>query len=257
MRRSFVFGAAAFAAVAVVQWLPDTAQAADAVPQSCLTSPAPAGPKGETGPQGDIGPEGPQGPPGSVFGGPSRQVHTAEVQLPLCEQVEGICIFKLPGEQGPVGDKGETGDQGPQGPEGPLTSLPPGPGRVTHSVMGTPCSSVDFCEITITGPTGPKGDQGPKGEDGPIGPQGEPGQPKGPSRSVHPASVVEPVTVEIPTQCVEYLESLVPAPTTTGVGSGGGELPATGGNSGDVAMTAVVLVALGGAVLVLRRRTVV
>ena len=260
MRKKFLLGATALAAVAVVQWLPTTAQAADAVPSECVTSPAPTGPQGEQGPQGPQGPPGPQGPDGQELGGPSRAVHAVvEVVLPLCEQVEGICVVKLPGEQGPIGEVGDAGEPGPIGEPGSNGQIN-GPGRVTHSVRGAdPCAGVNqLCEITLVGAVGP---QGPKGEQGVPGPQGPSGNDApfltGPSRVVHAPQILLEVTVDIPTACTEYLESLVPVPTTTGVGSGGGGLPATGSSSIGIALAAVALVALGGAVLVLRRRTVV
>ena len=263
MRSKFLLGAAALTAVAVVQWLPSNAQAADPVPTECVTTPAPFGPAGEQGPKGDIGPQGPAGPDGQVLVGPSRAVHSiAEVALPACEQIEGICIVKLPGEQGPIGPKGEIGDPGPQGDPG--QDVIPGPGRVTHSVRGAdPCAGVnELCEITLIGPTGPTGSQGPKGDTGPKGLQGQSAEVGGPSRTVHAPQIVGQTTVEIPMACLEYLASLSPVPTdapdtTSGVGSGGGSLPATGGSSASLALTAVALVAIGGTALVLRRRTAV
>lgn len=259
MRTKFLLGVTALAAVAVVQWLPSTAHAIAELPTSCITTSAPQGPQGEPGPKGDIGPEGPPGPDGTVLVGPSRAVHhVAEVVLPLCEQVEGICVIKLPGEQGPIGDKGEQGDPGPQGDPGEGGFLISGPSRVTHSVAGAdPCTGVaEVCEITITGPTGQQGEQGPKGDIGPKGPQGQPAVVGGPSRNPHPQRPADTV-VEIPTECTDYLESLVPVPTTTGVGSGGGSLPATGGNTDGLAVAAAALVAIGGAALLLRRRTAI
>lgn len=265
MRKKFLLGATALAAVAVVQWLPASAQAADAIPTVCLTNPAPTGPKGETGPPGEQGPIGPQGPPGSVVvGGPSRQPHPTEVEAPQCEDIEGICIVKLPGEQGPVGDQGPIGEPGPMGEPGDPFD-PAGPSRAPHSLTGAdPCQGVPpECEITIVGLTGPKGDTGEQGPPGPQGPQGDPGGPImfGAARTAHTEIVLQQVEVPIPTDCQDYLESLVPvpttvAPTTTGVGSGGGELPATG-NSDSVALAAAALVALGGAVLLVRRRIAV
>ncbi|MEQ1701258.1 MAG: LPXTG cell wall anchor domain-containing protein [Ilumatobacteraceae bacterium] len=259
MRTKFLLGVTALAAVAVVQWLPSPAQALGEIPSSCTTTSARSGPQGEPGPKGDIGPEGPPGPDGQIMVGPSRAVHSvAGVTLPLCEQVEGICVIKLPGEQGPVGPKGETGDPGPQGDPGSSVLIINGPSRVTHSVTGAdPCAGVnELCEITLTGPPGPQGDQGPKGDIGPKGPPGNPVVLGGPSRNVHPQRPADSV-VEIPTACIDYLESLVPVPTTTGVDSGGGSLPATGGNTDGLAVAAAALVALGGAALLLRRRTAI
>lgn len=269
MRTTFLTRAAAVTAVVFLQWLPTTAHAADEIPTECLSNPAPTGPQGDPGPVGDPGPPGEQGAPGDIiFTGPSRQPHTMAPDLPQCDDIENICIVKQPGAKGPDGDKGETGDQGPEGPPGTFVITQFGPARAPHSLAGTdPCTGVaEVCEIVLVGATGPKGEQGPKGPEGPPGPPGESGAIGGPSRVTHTQAIVAQVTVEIPADCVTYLESLVVVPTTASpttvadtsdVGAGGGTLPETGGSSSSLLPLAAALVGLGGIVLVARRRVTV
>ncbi len=165
MRTRFLLGVAALTAVAVVQWLPSTVQAAEEVPTACITTPAPQGLPGDRGPEGDKGEQGDPGtdatpPPTLVDQGPSRQVHPAIEELPLCADIEGLCIVKLPGEKGPIGQKGDTGDTGDPGTWNTLD----GPGRAPHSFTGIdPCAGVDkSCEITVYGTDGIRGLQGDK-----------------------------------------------------------------------------------------------
>lgn len=240
MRTTFLTRAAALTAVAFLQWIPTTAHAAEPIPAECLTTPAPAGPVGD---QGLPGAPGQQGPPGSPPNGPARQPHTMEPTLPLCDDIEGICIIKQVGPKGPIGETGDPGLIGPPGSYGPIGET--GPARAPHSLAGVdPCEGIAaVCEITIVGPQGP---QGPKGETGPVGPAGDPyDEEVGPARITHAQYGVPYVEVAIPASCIAYLESLVPTPSG---------LPETGGSSGTLAAFAAALVALGSIALVARRR---
>jgi LPXTG-motif cell wall-anchored protein len=256
MRSKVLIGVTALTATAVLQWLPTTVQAADAVPTACVAAPAPQGPTGDKGPQGDVGPQGDAGPDATPppttngNGGPARVVHPAVEQLPLCADIEGICIVNIPGPKGPTGDKGPDGDKGPTGEPGVWNdNLLQGPSRAPHSLTGAdPCAGVnDACEITLTGTPGAQGAPGDKGETGPQGEPGMDGEFAGPSRSIHP-QVPAPanVVVQIPQDCRTYLESLAPAT---------GGLPATGTASGTLVATATALLALGASALLVRRRT--
>lgn len=244
--------ATSLAVISVVQWLPATAGAATPdVPTACITTSPAAGAEGELGPKGDKGPKGDPGTdatPPTQPPGPSRQAHRAtdEVGLPTCEDIEGLCIIRIPGEKGPIGPKGEQGDKGETGPDGTYYD---GPSRNPHSLTGAdPCAGVDeVCRITIYGRDG---DEGPQGDKGDQGDQGDPGKNyyvDGPARAPHPSSQ-DLQRVNISAECQVHLASLSPD---------GGGLPSTGTTSGALAATAAALLALGASALLVRRRTAI
>ena len=211
----------------------------------CIAPSAPTGPTGpigSSGAQGDVGATGTQGPAGATgpgVAGADRRTHVAAA-LSNCADLPMVCAVVYQGDggatglTGATGPVGATGATGPRGDTGPTWSAPPGVVRAVHQsiCLVGPCT---FPVGGATGATGPRGATGSVGPTGATGPQGDTGAtgpvPLGSSRRTHgyyaPGDTV-------------FLQ--------------GCSLPNTGGGIGWAVPTALMLVLLGGAVVVLSRR---
>lgn len=188
---------------------------------------AATGAVGDTGATGATGAQGPVGQPPSAPNGPVRSIHVSG-KVPNCNTLPGICLDGvIPGYHGMIGATGATGPEGD-------TGLPGGTPRSVH-VRQLSCDGFPReCRYGLAGP------QGASGEAGATGPQGPPGLVGGAGRRPHVRPRPYPVS-----DAVITLSSC--------------NLPETGGGSTPFLPFALVLLAAGGAVVLVadsrRRRT--
>ncbi|MTB07930.1 MAG: LPXTG cell wall anchor domain-containing protein, partial [Actinobacteria bacterium] len=200
-----------------------------AVTPAAVTCYAPAtGPVGATGPQGATGVTGATGDPANAPNGAPRAVHVRG-KYPSCDTIPGVCLDGvIAGSQGMAGP---TGASGPQGDTGELVLN--GAPRAVHvrGVPSDPCAGIPgTCQYGLQGPdgaTGPIGD---------TGAQGQQGSSAGPARAAH----ARPAGDFLPSDDVITLENC--------------NLPETGGSGTSFLPYALLLLALGGAVVLVADR---